>query len=94
MKSINVQVLCYVLNGHHADNPLPSRVVEKLILDGLLTKESPLTLPEGKSLMRLYPRKMMLTNKGVREYLAWLRLRNNKFSCDLKKLEKMTSWIS
>jgi hypothetical protein len=92
LKSIGAQVLCYVFNGHHADNPLPSRVVESLVLDGLITNERPLTLPEGRSAMRLYPKCMRLTEKGVREYLSWLRIRKNAFSSDLKKLEKMTSW--
>lgn len=93
MKSIDVQVLCYVFNGHHAENPLPSRVVENLMLDGLITNERPLTSPEGRSALRFYPKYMNLTEKGLREYLAWLRTRKNLFSSDLRKLEKMTSRI-
>jgi hypothetical protein len=92
LKSIGVQVLCCVFKGYHAENPLPSRVVENLMLDGLLTNERPLTSPEGRSALRLYPSRMRLTEKGVREYLSWLRIRKNAFSSDLKKLEKMTSW--
>lgn len=94
MKSIGAQVLSYILNGHHEENPLPSRVVESLALDGLITNEKPLTSPEGRSLMRIYPKRMRLTEKGKSEYLAWLRARKNVFSYDLRKLEKMTSWKS
>lgn len=94
MKSIDVQVLCYVLNGHHADHPLPSGVVDRLVANGLVTNERPLTLPDGKSALRLYPSRMRLTDKGAREYLAWLRHRRHQFSYDLKKLEKMLSRIA
>ena len=90
MKSIDMQVLSYVLNGHHAENPLPSRVVDKLVQNGLVTKETPLTPAEGKSLMRLYPKRMRLTDRGASEYLVWLQFRRNQFCHDLKKLEKMT----
>lgn len=81
-----------MFNSHHAESPLPSRVVEKLMLDGLLTNEKALTSPEGKSALRIYPKRMKLTEKGMMEYLAWLRSTRNVFSSDLRKLEKMLSW--
>lgn len=89
MRVMEAQVLCYVLNGHHVEHPLPSRVVEKLVGDGFLSPEKPLTVPEGRSFMALYPRRMRLTRKGVVSYLEWLKFRKNAFPNDLKKLEEM-----
>lgn len=88
MRVMEAQVLCYVLNGHHADNHLPSRIVERLVVEGLLSPEKPLTVPEGRSFMALYPRRMRLTKKGIVSYLEWLKPRG-VFSNDLKKLEEM-----
>jgi hypothetical protein len=88
---MDAQVLCYVFNGHHGENPLPSRIVEKLVLGGLLSPEKPLTVPEGKSLMAVYPKKMRLTRKGIVSYSNWLKSRNHAFPTDMKRLEETLS---
>ena len=90
MQVMEAQVLCYVLNGHHVENPLPSRIVEKLVLCGLLSPEKTLTVPEGKSLMAVYPKKMRLTKKGIVSYLEWLKSQKNAFSTDMNRLEKIS----